>query len=69
MTKSKYIARGGNLKLTEDQSDFVWRRTMPFMDGVGLRLSLSHLLQEAYLQGLADAVEAMRPTIEHEARQ
>lgn len=46
--------------LTADQADVVFRRAIPFADTWGVQTRpLVHLLQEAYLQGLTDAVEAM----------
>lgn len=45
-------------RYTPEEQDFLRRRTLPFIDRGGTRYSLEHLLQEAYLQGLRDAVEA-----------
>jgi len=44
---------------TQDQLDFLERRTIPFLNWSGIRKPISHLLQEAYLQGVRDAVEAL----------
>jgi hypothetical protein len=53
-----YTARHSDLKLSPDITDLVRRRTMPFLDNVGLTRPLSDLLAEAYLQGMKDAVQA-----------
>jgi hypothetical protein len=39
--------------------DFLRRRTMPFLDGNGMDRPLSTVLQEAYLQGIRDAVDIL----------
>jgi hypothetical protein len=52
-----YVARYTNLKLSPELTDLVRRRTVPFLDNVGLTRPLSDLLAEAYLQGLKDAVQ------------
>lgn len=41
-----------------DVADLARRRTEPFLDHVGLNRPIAFLLQEAYLQGIRDAVEA-----------
>ena len=43
---------------TPEQLDFLRRRTVPFLDR-WTHYSLEHLMQEAYLQGLRDAVTVM----------
>jgi len=56
--RATYTARARQLPLSADQLDFLNRRTWPFLDGVGLQThSIQKLLQEAYLQGVADAVD------------
>ena len=53
-------ARDISFKLTDEMKDLMARRTRPFLDGIGLQtIPISRLLQEAYLQGLTDAVDAM----------
>lgn len=46
-------------QFTAAQMDLVRRRTQPFLKN-GTHYSIEHLLQEAYLQGLRDASEAMQ---------
>ena len=47
-------------QLTPEMIDLMARRTRPFLDHVGLMsMPISKLLQEAYLQGLTDGVDAM----------
>ena len=41
--------------------DLVLRRTLPFIEQRGSRYSLEHLMGEAYLQGMRDAVAVMTP--------
>lgn len=47
------------LKLSAEMQDFLRRRTMPFLDANGLTRPISFVLEEAYLQGMRDAVQAM----------
>lgn len=44
--------------LTAEYRDLLHRRTQPFLKN-GTHYSIEHLLQEAYLQGLRDAVDVM----------
>lgn len=62
MKRRDYIAKlNPDLKLSKEQADFVRRRAEPFADRWGVQTRpLIHLLQEAYLQGMADAAEAMK---------
>ncbi|MCK1669398.1 hypothetical protein [Bradyrhizobium sp. 153] len=48
------------LLLSEKQRDFLRRRTRPFLEGMGPDRPLSLLLEEAYLQGMRDAAQAMQ---------
>jgi hypothetical protein len=59
--RDDYPARlNPDLKLSPEQADIVRRRVQPFANPWGIQTcSLLHLLQEAYLQGMADAVNAM----------
>lgn len=41
---------------TPEQRDLLTRRTLPFLKN-GTHYSLEHLLKEAYLQGIRDALE------------
>lgn len=45
--------------------DLVRRRTQPFLKN-GTSLSIEHLMQEAYIQGLRDAADAMLPPTERQ---
>ena len=47
------------LQLTPGQKQFIQSRTTPFIDSVGTNRPLIVLLEEAYLQGLRDAVQTM----------
>ena len=60
-----YVAKlNSDLKLSQDQADLVRRRVQPFANTWGIQTcSLLHLLQEAYLQGMADAVNATECSI------
>lgn len=52
-------AKHKELKLTAEMREMLRRRTMPFLDSVGLDKPVSFLLQEAYLQGMRDIIQAM----------
>ena len=52
-------ARHSSLKLSAQQRDLLRRRTMPFLDTVGIDHPLPFLLEEAYLQGMRDTIQAM----------
>lgn len=47
------------LPMTAEMKDFLRRRTMPFLNDMGADRPLSLLLEEVYLQGMKDAVQAM----------
>jgi len=47
------------LPMTPDMKDFLRRRTMPVLNDMGADRPLSLLLEEVYLQGMKDAVQAM----------
>lgn len=51
--------RASPIRLTPEMRDFLRRRTRPFLDSNGVERSLPFLLEEAYLQGLRDAVQTM----------
>jgi len=55
----RYYAKRSDLKLTMEQANLVNRRTRPFLDSFGMERSLETLLGEAYLQGMADAIQEM----------
>ncbi len=60
--KDRYIASARKAtRLTPEMADLLRRRTEPFLDSLGMERPLLHLLQEAYLQGLKDAMEVLRP--------
>ena len=45
--------------LTPEMRDLMRRRTMPFLDVIGLQtVPIACILQEAYLQGMMDACDA-----------
>lgn len=46
--------------MTPEFLDLIRRRTMPFLDRNGLSRPLPFLLEEAYLQGMKDAAQAMQ---------
>jgi hypothetical protein len=46
------------MEMTPELRDFLRRRTMPFLDSVGVERPLNLLLEEAYLQGMKDAIQA-----------
>jgi hypothetical protein len=47
------------LRFTPEQWDFLRRRTRPFLDSIGIERSLPFLLEEAYLQGMKDAMQVV----------
>lgn len=57
MAAGVYKAGLTNHRLTPEMRDLIARRTAPFLDTHGCQKPLTHLLQEAYLQGMTDAVE------------
>lgn len=45
---------------TAEMLDLIRRRTEPFLDNIGLQTTpLAHIVQEVYLQGLKDAIDAL----------
>lgn len=55
----KPATKDKSLPLTAEMRDLMRRRTMPFLDVIGLQtVPIAHILQEAYLQGLSDACDA-----------
>lgn len=57
-----YIARHSDLKITREMDDVIHRRVAPFLDAAGLdRRSVVHLMKEAYLQGIRDALDCAAP--------
>lgn len=53
------VPRGDKMRLTFEVRSLIERRTRPFLDNVGIERPIAHLLQEAYLQGLRDALDAL----------
>lgn len=47
------------LQLTAEQRAFLRRRTIGFIDGIGLDRPLSFVLEEVYLQGIRDALQTL----------
>lgn len=44
---------------TREQREIIRARSLPFLDSVGLDRPISFVLEEVYLQGFRDAVQAM----------
>jgi hypothetical protein len=55
----RYTASRAEVQPTRDQADFVERRVAPFLDRFGMGRPLTVLLQEAYMQGMRDTLEAL----------
>ena len=55
----RYRLQGGK-RLSRDEADLAYRRSRPFLD-YGAHLPLEHLLAEAYIQGVRDAVAVFHP--------
>lgn len=60
--RAKHHAIRSSFYPTPEQRDFLRRRTMPFLDefSLGTR-TLELILQEVYVQGVRDALEALTP--------
>ncbi len=58
----RYIASYSDesLKLSAEMRSLIERRTRPFLAHTGIDRPISVLMQEAYLQGMRDAVDAMK---------
>lgn len=58
MMRDKYTAKEPKdpLVMTPEMADVVHRRVMPFLRN-GTHYSIEHLMTEAYLQGLRDAIQ------------
>jgi hypothetical protein len=48
----------GRMRITRETDDLATRRTAAFLDAYGLGRPLTHLLKEAWLQGVRDGAEA-----------
>lgn len=60
MKRSLEVPRLGRpVEISPEMRDFLKRRTLPFLDSVGVDRPLSFLLAEIYLQGMKDAVEVL----------
>jgi len=60
--RTKYVARAmpSAPPLSRELTDFLHRRTSPFLDVAGLQTRpLPLIVQEAYMQGFADALNAL----------
>lgn len=53
------VPRDGKMRISFEMQSLVERRTRPFLDNVGIERPIAVLLQEAYLQGLRDALQAL----------
>lgn len=54
----------GRRKVSREVDDLAGRRTLPFLDRIGLdSRPISFLLKEAYLQGIKDAADAMAENV------
>lgn len=58
----RYSIKGlHTFEMTPEMRDLLHRRTRPFLDWAGLSTRpVSMLLQEAYLQGMNDAIDALQ---------
>ena len=54
-----HVYAGDRSRVSREMADLADRRTRPFIDHSGIDRPLSTLMQEAYLQGIKDAVQAM----------
>lgn len=54
-----HVYAGDRWRVPREVADLADRRTRPFIDHAGIDRPLSTLMQEAYLQGIKDAVQAM----------
>ena len=65
-----YRTKRAEYEFTSEMLDLMERRVGPFMDKLGLQTRpLSHLMQEAYLQGIKDACDALALKEELDATQ
>lgn len=54
------VIPSGRESVSAQERDLIRRRTVPFIERGGTRYSLEHLMGEAYLQGMRDAVAVMK---------
>lgn len=54
-----YTASRAETQPTRDQAAFVERRIAPFLDRFGMDRPIKVLLEEAYMQGMRDTLEAL----------
>jgi hypothetical protein len=54
-----HLYAGDRHRVPREVADLADRRTRPFIDHAGIDRPLTVLMQEAYLQGIRDAVQAM----------
>lgn len=47
------------IEITAEMRVFLRRRTLPFLDNIGIDKPISFVLEEVYLQGMRDAVQTM----------
>lgn len=62
-----HVHAGDRHRVSHEIADLADRRTRPFLDHSGLDRPLSTLMQEAYLQGIKDAVQAMEARDDRQA--
>ena len=56
LSKPTQYRLSGGQRLTSEQKDLAIRRSRPFLE-YGTHLPLEHLLAEAYIQGMRDALD------------
>lgn len=60
-SKKGYVASfNAKLPVSREMADLLERRTSPFLDSTGMERPIKLLLQEAYLQGMRDALDVLR---------
>lgn len=59
---STYHTYAGDVRrVPRELADLARRRTEPFLDSVGMGKPLATLMQEAYFQGIKDAISVTQP--------
>lgn len=53
------LAKDYKIPVTPEFRDLIRRRTLPFLDSIGLDRPISFVLEEVYVQGIKDALQAM----------
>lgn len=52
-------AKHANLVVPREMRELIRRRVLPFLDSVGIDRPISFVLEEVYLQGMRDALQAI----------